>query len=97
MQQQCKGQAFGTSIFDLAITSILYPPNFMTLPVAINKAFEDLNYGYATAATIVSGVVIIILMMLFKWFVESGFKWLGQRTKKEKVYDVTIKKRIEEV
>ena len=89
--------AFGTSIFDLAITSILYPPNFMTLPVAINKAFEDLNYGYATAATIVSGVVIIILMMLFKWFVESGFKWLGQRTKKEKVYDVTIKKRIEEV
>ena len=89
--------AFGTSIFDLAITSILYPPNFMTLPVAINKAFEDLNYGYATAATIVSGVVIIVLMMLFKWFVESGFKWIELRKKKEKEYGATLKKRLEKV
>lgn len=66
--------AFGTSIFDLAITSILYPPNFMTLPVAINRAFEDLNYGYATAATITSGVTIVLIMMFIKFLVEKGFK-----------------------
>lgn len=66
--------AFGTSIFDLAITSILYPPNFMTLPVAINHAFEDLDYGYATAATITSGTMIVLIIMLIKSIVEKGFK-----------------------
>ncbi|MFJ8065903.1 ABC transporter permease [Psychrobacillus sp. NPDC096426] len=88
--------AFGTSIFDLAITSILYPPNFVTLPVAINKSFEDLNYGFATAATITSGTIIIIFMMLFKWFVEKGFTLISQLSKKEdKQHVVTDSKRLQ--
>lgn len=89
--------AFGTSIFDLAITSILYPPNFPTLPVAINKAFEDLNYGFATAATITSGTLIIVLMMAFKWFVEKGFNLLLLLSKKEDKHVVTDPKRLKEV
>ncbi|UJF34013.1 ABC transporter permease [Paenibacillus hexagrammi] len=63
--------AFGAAVFDLAIASILYPPNFMTLPVVINKAFEDLKFGYAAAATLTGGglvIAIIALMeLLFKY------------------------------
>ncbi|ULL13969.1 iron ABC transporter permease [Paenibacillus sp. H1-7] len=54
--------AFGASVFDLAVTSILFPPNFMTLPVVINKAFEDLQFGYASAATIVGGGLVILII-----------------------------------
>ena len=89
--------AFGTSIFDLAITSILYPPNFVTLPVAINKAFEDLNYGFATAATITSGTLIIVIMMAFKWFVEKGFSLMLRAIKKEKKHVITDSKCIKEI
>lgn len=57
--------AFGSSVFDLAAASILYPPDFMTLPVFINKAFEHLKFAYAAAATLTGGglVVLIIVMM----------------------------------
>ncbi|MBB6638006.1 ABC transporter permease [Cohnella thailandensis] len=59
--------AFGASVFDLATTSILFPPNFMTLPVVINKAFEDLKFGYAAAATLTGGGVVIGLIMFIEW------------------------------
>ncbi len=61
--------AFGASVFDLAVTSILFPPNFMTLPVVINKAFEDLKFGYAAAATITGGGLVILII----WLVERLF------------------------
>ncbi len=55
--------AFGSGIFDLAVNSILFPPKFLTLPVTINKAFENLDFGYASAATIASsGIVILIIL-----------------------------------
>lgn len=55
--------AFGASIFDLAVSSILFPPKFETLPVTINKAFEDLNFGYASAATIASSTIVILIIL----------------------------------
>ncbi|RJE88940.1 iron ABC transporter permease [Paenibacillus sp. 1011MAR3C5] len=55
--------AFGASIFDLAVSSILFPPKFVTLPVAINKAFEDLNFGYASAATVTSSLIVILIIL----------------------------------
>ncbi|MEK0313798.1 ABC transporter permease [Cohnella sp. 56] len=58
--------AFGASVFDLAMTSILFPPNFMTLPVVINKAFEDLNFGYAAAATLTGGGVVVGLILIME-------------------------------
>ncbi len=62
--------AFGASVFDLAIASVLYPPNFMTLPVVINKAFENLKFSYAAAATLTGGgiviAIIVALELLFK-------------------------------
>ncbi|MBW7459002.1 ABC transporter permease subunit, partial [Paenibacillus sepulcri] len=58
--------AFGSSVFDLAVSTILYPPNFMTLPVAINKGFEDLKFGYATAATMLGGGFVILIILLLE-------------------------------
>lgn len=58
--------AFGSSVFDLAVNSILFPPNYMTLPVTINKAFEDLNFGYASAATVLGGGIVILIILLLE-------------------------------
>ncbi|MCI3926226.1 iron ABC transporter permease [Paenibacillus sp. TRM 82003] len=58
--------AFGSSVFDLAITSILYPPNFVTLPVEINKGFEYLQFGYATAATITGGGIVVGIIIIIE-------------------------------
>ncbi|MEK3882913.1 iron ABC transporter permease [Paenibacillus sp. PL2-23] len=56
--------AFGAGIFDLAVNTILFPPKFETLPVTINKAFEDLDFGYASAATIASSLIVIALIWI---------------------------------
>ncbi len=58
--------AFGGSIFNLAITSILYPPNWETLPVWISDSYNDLQFGDAAAATIVSGICIITIMVILE-------------------------------
>jgi iron(III) transport system permease protein len=58
--------AFGSSVFDLAVNSILFPPNYMTLPVTINKAFEDLDFGYASAATVLGGGIVIVIILLLE-------------------------------
>ncbi|NBD26812.1 ABC transporter permease [Paenibacillus glycinis] len=55
--------AFGSGVFDLAVNSILFPPNFLTLPVSINKAFEDLKFGYASAATVFGSVIVILIIL----------------------------------
>ncbi|MFC4600765.1 ABC transporter permease [Cohnella hongkongensis] len=58
--------AFGSSVFDLAVNAILFPPNFFTLPVSINKAFEDLQFGYASAATMLGGGAVILIILLLE-------------------------------
>lgn len=58
--------AFGSSVFDLAVNSILFPPNFITFPISINKAFEDLKFGYASAATIIGGGIVVLIILLFE-------------------------------
>ena len=47
--------AFGSAVFDLAINSILRPPRLQVLPVYVNRAFEQGEFGAATAATLVAG------------------------------------------
>jgi len=56
--------AFGASMFDLAVNSILYPPGQLTLPVMINKAFEDLRFGYAAAATMLGGIIVTTVIVV---------------------------------
>ena len=70
--------AFGGSVFNLAITTILYPPNYSTLPVYISDAYNDLKFGLAAAATIV-GAVFIISVMLILEIVLNGRRKKGSR------------------
>ena len=64
--------AFGGSVFNLAITTILYPPNYSTLPVYISDSYNDLKFGYAAAATMVGGAFIVGIMMLLKVVLNAG-------------------------
>lgn len=66
--------AFGGSVFNLAITTILYPPNFSTLPVYISDAYNDLKFGYAAASTIVGGAFIIGIMLILEMALNIGKK-----------------------
>lgn len=56
--------AFGSSVFDLAVNSILFPPNYITFPISVNKAFEDMKFGYASAATVFGGGTVVLLILL---------------------------------
>ncbi|MNO18187.1 Molybdenum transport system permease protein ModB [compost metagenome] len=58
--------AFGSSVFDLAVNSILFPPNFITFPISVNKAFEDMRFGYASAATILGGSLVVLIILLLE-------------------------------
>ncbi|CAM4468450.1 MAG: iron ABC transporter permease [Paenibacillus macerans] len=58
--------AFGSGVFDLAVNSILFPPNFTTFPVSVNKAFEDMKFGYASAATVFGGTVVVLIILLLE-------------------------------
>ena len=64
--------AFGGSVFNLAITTILYPPNYSTLPVFISDAYNDLKFGLAAAATIVGAAFIISIMLIMEVALNAG-------------------------
>lgn len=66
--------AFGGSVFNLAITTILYPPNYSTLPVYISDAYNDLKFGLAAAATIVGAAFIIAIMLILEVVLNMGHK-----------------------
>lgn len=55
--------AFGSAVFDLAINSILRPPRLDVLPIYVNRAFEQGNFGAATAATLVAGSITIVIII----------------------------------
>ena len=56
--------AFGTSVFDLAITSLLHPPGYEVLPVTIDRLFQQGDYGLSTAFTLVAGITVVALILL---------------------------------
>ncbi|MBQ2262532.1 MAG: iron ABC transporter permease [Loktanella sp.] len=56
--------AFGSAMFDLAITSILRPPRLDVLPVYVNRAFEQGAFGAATAATLLAGGLTVAIIAI---------------------------------
>jgi iron(III) transport system permease protein len=56
--------AFGTSVFDLAITSLLHPPGYEVLPVTIDRLFQQGDYGQSTAFTLTAGAAVVTLILL---------------------------------
>ena len=65
--------AFGGSVFNLAINTILYPPNYQTLPVYISKAVENLEFGYSAAATVCGGSAVVLLILLIECLTKQRF------------------------
>lgn len=59
-------------MFNLAITTILYPPNYSTLPVYISDSYNDLMFGYAAAATIVGAAFISGIMLILEYLLNLG-------------------------
>ncbi|WP_458127075.1 ABC transporter permease [Paenibacillus sp. Z3-2] len=74
--------AFGTSVFDLALASMLQPANYVLMPLVIDQAFEFGRYGYATAATILSGSILLFIIILIQIAGESVFRWNDRRLQK---------------
>lgn len=71
--------AFGGSVFNLAITTILYPPNYSTLPVFISDSYNDLKFGLAAAATITGAAFIIGIMMILEFLMNLGWNKDGRK------------------
>lgn len=74
--------AFGTSVFDLAMASMLKPPNFALLPLVIDRAFEFSQYGYATAAAILGGGMVVVLIIALQLAGKWLFNALDSRKRK---------------
>jgi iron(III) transport system permease protein len=68
--------AFGSAVFDLAINSILRPPRLDVLPVYVNRAFEQGNFGAATAATLVAGATTIAIIILVRMISDVAIRRL---------------------
>ncbi|MCR8635852.1 ABC transporter permease [Paenibacillus radicis (ex Xue et al. 2023)] len=71
--------AFGTGIFDLALASMLQPPNYVLMPLVIDRAFEFSRYGYATAATVCSGGIVVVLLLLLQFLGKRLFNYFDRR------------------
>ncbi len=65
--------AFGSAVFDLAINAILRPPRLSVLPVYVNRAFEQGDFGVSTAATFVAGAVTVVIILVLKSVVTAAF------------------------
>ncbi|MCV4232708.1 ABC transporter permease subunit [Virgibacillus sp. LDC1] len=68
--------SFGTSVFDLALASMLKPANYSLMPLVIDRAFEFSRYGYATAATVVSCGTVVLIIVLLQAAGRLVFRWL---------------------
>lgn len=50
---------FASSVFDLAATTMLAPPDYITLPVEILLEYDRGRYGYATAGALFAAAVVV--------------------------------------
>lgn len=55
--------AFGSSVFDLAVTSILRPPGFEVIPVTINRQFQQGDFGLSTAGTLLAAAITVAIIL----------------------------------
>ncbi|WP_338036065.1 ABC transporter permease [Halorhodospira abdelmalekii] len=65
---------FATSVFDLAITTMLQPPGFPTIPVVIDEHFRTVEYEWATAATVVVCLITASVIVAVRLSVRSLFR-----------------------
>lgn len=65
---------FATSVFDLAITTMLQPPGFPTIPVVIDERFRTVEYGWATAATVIVCLLTASIIVTVRYTVKRLFR-----------------------
>lgn len=70
--------SFGSSVFDLAVTSILHPPGYAVLPVVIDRMFQQGLYGESTASTLIAATLTLCLIQATQVSVRRLFKHLLQ-------------------
>jgi iron(III) transport system permease protein len=61
-----------SSVFDLSITIMLQPPNYPTIPVVIDERFRTVEYGWATAATVLVCLITAALIVAIR----TAVRWL---------------------
>ena len=70
--------AFGSSVFNLALATMLFPRNFMLLPFAVRRPYATLNFGTAAASTLFSAAVVVgvilVIEVIFKRNILSKIK-----------------------
>jgi iron(III) transport system permease protein len=59
---------------------MLKPANYSLMPLVIDRAFEFSQYGYATAATVVSCALVIGVIVLL----QTAGRWLFGRLDRRK-------------
>ncbi len=74
--------AFGTSVFDLATAAMLQPPNFTLMPLVIDEAFEFAQYGYATAASVLGGGAVVLMILAIQAVGKGLFSAAERRRRK---------------
>ena len=67
---------FGSAVFDLAINSILRPPRLQVLPVYVNRAFEQGEFGAATAATLLAGGLTVAIIATISIIAKAALRRL---------------------
>ncbi|QIT54654.1 iron ABC transporter permease [Aquisalimonas sp. 2447] len=65
---------FATSVFDLAITTMLQPSGFPTIPVIIDEHFRTVQYGWATAATVIVCLITASIIVTTRFLVKRLFR-----------------------
>lgn len=69
-----------SSVFDLAGTTMLAPPNFMTLPVEILAEYDRGRFGYASAGALLSMGVVVMLAVASDWIGSHLTRTATERT-----------------
>ncbi|MCH8552546.1 MAG: iron ABC transporter permease [Natronospirillum sp.] len=71
---------FASSVFDLAITTMLQPPGYPTIPVIIDNQFRTVEYGWATAATVIVCSITACIIVATRWGMRRTFRTYFEAT-----------------
>jgi iron(III) transport system permease protein len=71
--------AFGSSVFNLALATMLFPRNFVLLPFAVRRPYATLNFGTAAASTLFAAAVIVSIILFIEFVFKKNLLMRGLR------------------
>jgi iron(III) transport system permease protein len=76
--------AFCSTLLELPVSELLYPPNNPPIAVGITKALSNYDYGGGTAMEVIALLLALAVMGLvwglFALFAPPGWRHLGRST-----------------